>query len=285
MSMHRLRVGASALVVGLLLAPIPSAAAVNNTWTRVAAGTTGGISGAAPAASGWVVVRDNKAAGQNRIALLGANGKLTLLSWPGSAPQDLESLAAVPGATGQYVAVTSKGLAHLIAVGGSAVTVQRTFQLPKVSNNVEGFALTRIGSTTVALWATRGSTTAAAQIRAATLDLSTATFGAISNAPVRVPYPTANLRQVSDLMVSGGRVVVSSASDPGANGPFDSAVYDVGSVSLTPKKAVLTLATPRSLGTFSGHKIEGIACSGGNGIVGSDDEKQGGWVRAASICG
>ena len=106
----------------------------------------------------------------------------------------------------------------------------------------------------------------------------------MTSAKVTVPYPTANVRQISDLALVGTRLIASSASDPGANGPFDSAMYRIGSLGFDGVRAVLTMHTPQSLGTFPGHKMEGIACSGTTGLVGSDDENQGGWVRTASFC-
>jgi hypothetical protein len=96
---------------------------------------------------------------------------------------------------------------------------------------------------------------------------------------------TKSLRQVSDLKVVAGRLVIASTSDPGNDGPFTSALYDVGTVTVSAGKAVLQLAPPASLGQFPGHKVEGIACSGTTGILGSDDEKGGGWIAPFAFCG
>lgn len=58
---------------------------------------------------------------------------------------------------------------------------------------------------------------------------------------------------------------VSSASDPGNNGPFDSAVYDVGALSLSSGRARLTLTRRRP---WVPTRVEGIACQGtaGSGL-------------------
>jgi hypothetical protein len=141
------------------------------------------------------------------------------------------------------------------------------------------------GTSIVAVWAIRGSSTAPGTVYAATFDPATAAFGAVTTGRVSVPYPTTNLRQIADLSISAGRLIGSATSDPGTSGPFASALYDLGSVSVSAGKAALSLQTPVSLGRYAGHKIEGITCSGSGGLLGSDDEKQGGSVRTADICG
>ena len=275
------------LVAGILTLPLASPAeAVDVTWTRVGTGITQGVSGLAPhAAGGWVVVRDNKTAGQNRVALLSDAGTVTPLTWPGTAPQDIEAVSAVPGSTGRYAVVTSGGAGRIIAVNGSALTVVRSFTLPSGKVENEGFSLVRISTTTVAVWGNRGSTSTPGRLYAATFNTSTGAFGRVVNGTVSVPYPTTGVRHISDVAVVGSRLVVSSASDNGNNGPFDSALYDVGTVSLASGRARLTLVTPQSLGTYDDHKIEGIACKGTTGLLGTDDENLGGFVAPGAFCG
>jgi hypothetical protein len=270
-------------VLALLLGVAdPAGAAV---WTRVGTGITQGVSGAAPAASsGWVLVRDNKAAGQNRVALLSTAGVVTPLSWPGTAPQDLEAITAVPGQAGRFAVVTSAGAGRIVTVSGTTLSVGRSFTLPVGRDQNEGFSLVVLAGTTVAVWGNRGASATPGRVYAATFTVSTGAFGAVVQGRVAVPYPTGNVRHVSDLAVVAGRIVVSSASDPGDNGPFDSAVYDVGGVSLASGRARIALSTPTSLGAFPGHKVEAIACRGSSGILGTDDENLGGWITAATFC-
>lgn len=284
----RSRSTAAAVAVAALLAHTASsagaAAAAGPEWTLSGVGTAGTISGAAPASQGWLLVRDAKTAGQNRVSLLDDQDRITALAWPGTPPDDLEAVDAVPGRADEYLAVTSTGQAHHIRVGPSGLTVLRRLSLPRGAA-VEGLALVPAGGTTVAVWASRGSTTKPGKLLAATVDLTTWSFGPIDTAQVTVPFPTTDVRHVSDLEVVGTRLVVSSASDPGARGPFDSALYDVGTVALSGGRARLTTTTPVTLGTFPGHKVEAVACSNGTGLLGSDDEKLGGWIRTASFCG
>jgi hypothetical protein len=277
------------LAVGLavvsLTVQISPASAITDEWTSVGLGAATTISGIAPATSGWVVVRDNKKATQNRVALLDDNATVTPLTWPGTPPVDLESVDAVPGRADTYAVLASAGTGWLLTAQPTGLTLIRPFTLPTTVKNVESFALADDGGVTVAVWATRGSTTAAAKVFAATFDPDSGTFGPTSTGKVRVPYPTTSVRQVSDLKVVSGRLIAASTSDPGSTGPFTSALYDVGSVTLSLGNAVLQLQTPVELGRYDGHKVEGIACANGVGILGSDDEKAGGAVRTAAFCG
>lgn len=276
---------ATATVVALLVgAAGPGAAA---TWTRVGTGITGGISGAAATSSGsagWVVVRDNKSAGQNRIALVSRSGVLTPLTWPGSAPQDLEAIAAIPNQPGRYAALTSTGQGFVVGISGTTVTKVSSFVLPRGTVDIEGLAIVRISNTNVAVWAKRGSTSTPATLYAATFKVSESTFGPVVTGSVKVPYPTSNVRHVADLAIGKGRLLGAAASDPGDNGPFDSALYDLGTVGLVSGKATLNLSAPRSLGKYAGHKIEAVACSGTGGLLGSDDENKGGWITGYAAC-
>ncbi len=271
------------VAVGMLA--ISSAANGDVTWTRVGTGITQGVSGIAPAPSGWVLVRDNKSTGQNRVALLTDANAVTNLTWPGTAPSDLEAIDAVPTQANQYAVVTSAGVGRIINISGSTLSVVRNFTLPSGKVQNESFALTRIGTTTVAVWANRGTAAAGGKLFAATFNPSTGAFGQVAQATVQVPYPTVNVRPISDAKIlSGGRIVISSASDSGNNGPFSAAAYAVGTVNFSGGRARLAVNTPMSLGTYAAHKVEAIGCKGSIGILGTDDENLGGWVAAETFC-
>jgi hypothetical protein len=272
----------AALVV-IALVPAPSQG--DASWTRLGSGSTRGISGLAVSPSGWVIARDNKSAGQNRIALLSPALQVTELSWPGTAPQDLESVAAVPGTANRYVACTSARACSVFDIAGSTITVRRTFTLPVGGSQNEALTFTTAaGGATVALWADRGSPTAPGKLHAATVDLGAWTFGKAVTLKVTVPWPTGAVRHVTDAAVVAGHVIVASATDPGANGPFNSAVYDVATLGQSGTRITLTGHSPTELGRFPGHKIEGLSCAAGADLLGTDDEKAGGSVASLEIC-
>ncbi|MFC4328821.1 hypothetical protein ACFPC0_13505 [Streptomyces andamanensis] len=252
-----------------------------------------------------LIARDNKLPGENRIARLtyrpGEPGRATVvqpLDWRGdAAPIDLEALEAVPGTSDEYLAVASRGLIYHLKVtdDGNAAEVRDLSPLPAIGqgDNFESLTLVSRHGKLVAVWADRGEgDDRAATLYAAPLSFNTygeSVFGAVTKAVYRAPYPTGDVRHVSDLSVTdSGRLLIASASDEGDDGPFDSAVSDAGSVSLDRSGQVrLTMAkSPKVLRKFKGHKVEAVDCVSGSGVavLGTDDENAGGGVTTARIC-
>jgi hypothetical protein len=279
-------------------------------WQQVGLDIRSGVSGLAVTSHSGrayraLVALDNKRPGEHRIARVtyraGESGHATdvqPLEWKGGAePIDLEALEAVPGTSDEYLAVASRGLVyHLESTDdGKAVEVRDLSPLPAIGrgDNFEGFTLVSQHGGLAAVWADRGE----GHDRPATLyaaplsfnEYGESTFGAVTKAVYRAPYPSGDVRHVSDLSVTdSGRLLISSASDEGDDGPFDSAVSDAGSVSIDRSGRVrLRVARhPEALRTFEDHKVEAVECVSGSGIavLGTDDENAGGAVTAARIC-
>lgn len=291
-------VAAAVAAAALLAAPTPR---MGDAWHRVGDGMAAGISGmtARERADGGVeslIVRDNKEAGQNRLALVrwapGAAPVAAPLAWRGTPPADLEALDAVPGRSGEYVAVASRGTAYHFRLARGEARVLHTFELPGATKDTafEGFALTALrGSSIVAVWANRGEDSRPATLRAARFDAERGVEGEVAALPFRAPFPTLRVRHVSDAkVVADGRVLVSSASDPGDDGPFTSALNDAGRVSVEADGTVrLTARGPAEpLETYEGHKIEALApllSDSSRALLGTDDENDGGSVRMTRL--
>jgi hypothetical protein len=279
-------------------------------WQQVGLDIRSGVSGLAVTSHSGrtyraLVVLDNKRPGENRIARLtygpGESGRATgvqPLEWQGGAePVDLEALEAVPGTSDEYLAVASRGLVyHLKSTDdGKAVEVRDLSPLPAIGqgDNFEGFTLVSQHGGLAAVWADRGEgSDRPATLYAAPLSFNEygeSTFGAVTRAVYRAPYPTGDVRHASDLSVTdSGRLLISSASDEGDDGPFDSAVSDAGWVSLdrSGQVRVRMARHPEVLRKFEDHKVEAVDCVSGSGIavLGTDDENAGGAVTTARIC-
>ncbi|WP_181764491.1 hypothetical protein [Streptomyces albidus (ex Kaewkla and Franco 2022)] len=278
-------------------------------WQSVGEGKTSGVSGIAVTGTGSVkdgvdaiVVRDNKKSDENRISSVtyeeGKDPEVEPLEWEGDPlPSDLESLDNVPGEQGGYLAVASSGTAYHLQVADGAAKVVDTFTLPALESGdeIENLALgappASAGATAqegklVAVWGDRGEDDRPGMLHAAPVSFDSAgkaEFGEVQSAEVRAPYPTEKVRHASDTKITkSGALLVSSASDPGDDGPFDSAVYTAGRVTLSDSGAVtLSVAKdPEALKNFEGHKIESLACLPGSddAVLGTDDENDGGSV-------
>ncbi|MFD7321471.1 hypothetical protein ACFV9D_10320 [Streptomyces sp. NPDC059875] len=297
---------AAATTLLAVLGTAPSGAA--GAWQQVGADARSGVSGLAyegRTADGsgvhLLAVHDNKRTGQQRLSrITHGEGSDTVapITWDGPEPVDLEAIEAIPGMPGEYVALTGRGIVYRLKVSGSTATVVDYTPLPAIGegDDFESFALVAQNGKLAALWADRG----AGADRPATLYAAPLTFaswgqplfGAVTRRAYRAPYPTdGGTRHISDIVVTdAGRVLVSSAADAGDDGPFDSALTDAGrvTVSTSGRVRVALDASPTVLGTFPQYKIEAVEClpgsAAGDGVLGTDDENFGGYVRTMSIC-
>ena len=278
-------------------------------WEQVGDDIASGVSGLAvtshaPHGLHALAVRDNKKPGENRIAEItyrpGLSAVISPITWHGGAePIDLEAIDAVPGTSDEYIAVASRGLAYHLKLtdSGESVQVLDLTPLPAIGSgdNFESFALTSRNGRTAAVWADRGEgADRPATLYAAPFSINSygeSQFGTVKKATFRAPYPTGSVRHASDIDVTkSGRMLISSASDAGDDGPFDSAVTDAGklSVTATGKVRISVDESPEILAKFKGHKIEALRCVPGSGsgraALGTDDENAGGAVTTRHLC-
>ncbi|RZQ60159.1 hypothetical protein [Amycolatopsis suaedae] len=287
--MRRMLVGLLAVAGVLAFTPVAGA---GSSWVQVGADIRSGVSGVAVVERSdrridALVVRDNKKPGENRIARLtwrpGRAPAVEPLAWRGELPVDLESIDPVPGRPGEYVTLASGGKGFHIKLESGAVSVLGTFTLPagQPGDDYESFALVAQRDRTVALWADRGQDARPSTLYSAEFDVDDLTFGPARSVTFRAPSPATHVRHISDLDVTAnGRLVVSSASDPGDDGPFASAVHVIGQLADGPE--VTLLDKPRTMATYPGRKIEALTLLGRSGdsmLLGTDDENLGGWVR------
>ena len=279
-----------------LVAAAPSFGGPTREWTKVGEGILGGISGCALATHAadrteFLAVHDNKKAGEPRLAWItvtGAKTEAKELAWPAGKeePVDLESVSAVPGKAGEFVALASAGrLFHVAVANGSVTLLGDPIDMPRPERpekpNYEGFTLQVLGGSLVAVWADRGDGAAPATLFWGPFDLSTgATLE--DHATVSVPFPpAATTRDVSDLFLDTcGVLWGAAASDPGDDGPFESAVYVLGTLRKTEKKGFRFQPNPALTRVRSfARKVEALALvhgAEGGTAFGSDDENLGG---------
>ncbi|MFF7234501.1 hypothetical protein [Streptomyces sioyaensis] len=295
----------SATTVALAaLATAPAHA--DGSWQKVGSDARTGVSGLAyegrtedGTAVRALVVHDNKLAGQQRLSRIThreGSDDVSLLTWDGAEPVDLEAIEGVPGAPGEFMALASRGIVYHLNVTGSTATVIDYSPLPRIGagDNFEGFALVSQNGKLAALWADRGAGAARpSAVYAAPVTFTPwgqPEFGAVTRKSYQAAYPTDGAtRHVSDISVTeSGKVTVSSAADAGDDGPFDSVVSQAGTVTVTAtgKVRLVLAATPIVIGKFPQHKVEGLECLPGSSeaLLGTDDENLGGYLRTASLC-
>ena len=239
-----------------------------------------------------LVVHDNKKRGEPRFALISLRSQepiqYTPLSWEWDEDQvDMESLSRVPEEKSTFVAMSSRGAAFYIRLNEAEKRVDTIlkFKVPETSDqsNFEGLSVQKIDKKLVLIWGHRGQDEVAGALFWGELDLQKGKVSRTKWEKVRMPWPGKGIRHISDLKVDEtGSLIISSASDQGDDGPFDSAVYLAGVFSVKDGDIALKLSSaPTRLQAFRGHKVEAIELLPNGGMVmGTDDENFGGWVYA-----
>jgi hypothetical protein len=281
-----------ALLKAMLLVPDPALA---QQWRPVRGGILFGISGMTLVKQQsnemeFLIVHDNKGKDEGRLAVITIKGEAQPeyipLTWPSNVelPIDLEAIASIPGSINAFMALSSSGKVYHIRLNhNKTISVLKVFALPGITprTNLEGFTLQEIDANLVAVWAHRGAGEEAATIYWGKLNLNTYQISQTSSANLKVPLPTgANVRHISDLKVDkAGILFIASVTDPGNDGPFESAVYVAGyfgggrnAIALSPNPDLVPLYH------YNYHKIEAIELvpgAAGGVILGTDDENLG----------
>ncbi|WP_299410749.1 hypothetical protein [Acaryochloris sp. IP29b_bin.148] len=299
MKIHRLL----ATLLGVWLSSSWGFATANPRWRPVQPGKRKGVSGLAfvnqqGGTCQFLAVHDNKGdLDQPRLALLTVPPHGTIqyqpLTWPADQPLpvDLEALTVVPRTQHtEYMAVTSLGQIYHVRLDSPThtLTVLRSLQIPPHSKliNIEGFALQQMEDQLMAVWAHRGEEEDPAMLFWGSVDLTTDKIAVQGSRSWRVPWPLNQVRHVSDLQIApDGTLYITAASDPGDQGPFQSAMYVLGRFpflpSLSRRAAPSEGPDPSTLVPlyrFGFNKVEALALIPGQngGIVwASDDEKFG----------
>jgi hypothetical protein len=270
------------------------AACANSRWSRVSKSREMNISGMAviehnEQRTTFVVVHDNKSINDPHAGLVTVGREkphYTPLEWQGEdIPVDLEAITGVPGDAKSFMALTSAGKVYQVRVdlGNNRIEVTRTFFVPSIPAecNFEGLSLETIDGVLLVVWAESGLSAKPATLYWGVLDLQNGTFSRAGSAVIKVPYPTANVRHISDLKIeTNGEVLVSSAADPDPDGPFASAIYSIGTLSVADDQSVVfkQAMPPKQLYSFPDHKVEALESvpgRSGGWAFGSDDENLG----------
>jgi len=268
-------------------------------WQPVRGGVLFGISGMALVEQqshtlNFLIVHDNKQSNQGRLAIISIHNyeqaQYLPVEWTTHTPLpvDLEAITAVPGKNNtDFIALTSFGKAYYLQLDAGKKTVAAIgqFNLPPLpkGSNLEAFALQNIDDKLVAMWAHRGAGAEPAIVYWGILDLVKYQITLAGSSSLQVPFPSENVRHISDLKIDPtGVVYITSASDAGDDGPFQSAVYIAGSLGFNSNK-IIWRQNSEFIPLHRSHyrKIEAIELvSGAKGgvVLGTDDENLGSYV-------
>jgi hypothetical protein len=241
----------------------------------------------------FLVVHDRKKPQDPRLSELtwkkGEQPFLTHLDWCDSdkIPVDLEAITAVPQHEKDYLVLESRGKVTRIQFeDATTCTVTAQFTLPTATpdSNMEGLSLHCFGENCLLVWAERGNDKIPAKMSWARFDVNENKLDSsqVKSFDFKAPYPLTNLRSISELVMdSRGNVWVAASSDAGDDGPFQSAIYSLGTFSLQNNQfnwQVGKSIKPVAQFERDTVKIEGLFFTPNGLIMGAENENLGGKV-------
>ncbi|MDG2385093.1 MAG: hypothetical protein P8N76_25710 [Pirellulaceae bacterium] len=221
-------------------------------------------------------------------------------TFQGISPNDLESIAKVPGENTLLLCESgnSKDNPAIQNIFKARITAQGieivdAVKWPVLVHNVEATAVARIGEKYVFLFAERASNQQSTQLSWLEFNPADMSF---SGEPQHVTFASPDPDRYNRIIVgldvdSDGTIYSLSAFDAEEagfpnpdNGPFAGGIYAIGMVSATDGKPMIQLfEKPQSLATVDGQKPESITVRETNDakeiFYGTDDENYGGVIR------
>ena len=252
-----------------------------NDWRKVHGSRQYSISGVAKFEKGFLVVHDNKKKSQPRISYLDKSLKLRKLVWPEpKLPYDLEALHKMPGFTNKFIAMESTGKAYIFYIDpfNFRIEIVQTFTLPGISNkmNLEGLAIYNSAQGQIFLYGDRGSNKRSSTLIVALYDPTNHNIFEVSKFEFELPVPEKSKRNIADLTIDiNGGVWTAATSDPGNNGPFKTAIYQVGQMNNTGTFDFNHPSLLKPLMIIENQKVEAMIFDKGDLILMTDNENFG----------
>tara|TARA_B000000475_G_scaffold161673_1_gene130239 strand:+ start:692 stop:1543 length:852 start_codon:yes stop_codon:yes gene_type:complete len=256
-------------------------AMTQNDWRKVHGSRQFSISGVANFEKGFIVVHDNKKKDQPRISYLDKSFKIRKLIWPEpKLPYDLEALYRIPGYKNKFITMESTGKAYLFYIDpfNFRIEVVHTFTLPGLSNkmNLEGFAIFNSAQGQIFLYGDRGSNKRNSTLITALYDPSNHNIYEVNKFEIELPIPKKSKRNIADLTIDiNGGVWTSATSDPGNNGPFKTAIYQIGQMNNTGTFDFNHPSLLNPLMVIENQKVEAMIFDNGDLILMTDNENYG----------
>ena len=252
-----------------------------NDWRKVHGSREYSISGVAKFEKGFLVVHDNKKKSQPRISYLDKSLRLRKLVWPEpKLPYDLEALHKMPGFKNKFIAMESTGKAYIFYIDpfNFRIEIVQTFTLPGISNkmNLEGLAIYNSAQGQIFLYGDRGSNKRSSTLIVALYDPTNHNIFEVSKFEAELPIPEKSKRNIADLTIDiNGGVWTAATSDPGNNGPFKTAIYQVGQMNNTGTFDFNHPSLLKPLMIIENQKVEAMIFDKGDLILMTDNENFG----------
>ena len=265
----------------LLIFTLFSLVVSQDRWIQIHGSRQFSISGMAKFEKGFLVVHDNKKKKQARISYLDKSFKLRKLVWPEpKLPYDLEALHKMPNYSNKFIAMESTGKAYIFLIDPFDFRIEllQTLTLPGITNkmNLEGLAVYNSAQGQIFIYGDRGSDKRSSTLITAFYEPDNHKIYEVNKFVIDLPVPKNDKRNIADLTIdNNGAVWTSATSDPGNDGPFKTAIYQIGQMSNVGTFNFNHPSLLKPLIMIDNQKVEAMLFDKGELILMTDNENLG----------
>lgn len=253
----------------------------NDDWKTIHGDRLYSVSGIAPFKDRYMVVHDNKKKGQPRISYIDWDFKIHPIAWPeAKLPYDLEAIVTIPGYENRFILMESTGICYELTIDPATLWTKliHSFTLPdlKPNMNLEGLTIYPSGQGLVFIYGDRGSDKRKSTLFTAFFNPKKRSFYEVNQFTFDLPKPKKHKRNIADLALKAdGSVWTSATSDPGNNGPFTTAIYELGEINHAGTFTPIHPELQQPIMEFGGQKVEAMMFHKGHLVFMTDNENFG----------
>ena len=250
-------------------------------WSQIHDTREYSISGVALFNDGYIVVHDNKKKNQARVSFVDEKLKISRLVWPEPLlPFDLEAVEELPNYKNRFILMESTGKCYEVYIDpiDYRIDVLNTFTLPGLrwNMNLEGLTIYDSSQGLVFIYGDRGSDTRKSKLITVFFNHKKIRFYDINSYTLDLKEPMKNKRNIADLSINqNGDIWTSATSDPGNNGPFSTALYDIGKINPAGKFELIHPDLQKPVMIFKHQKVEAMLFHDSDLILMTDNENFG----------
>ena len=186
----------------------------------------------------------------------------------------------MPNYSNKFIAMESTGKAYIFLIDPFDFRIEllQTLTLPGITNkmNLEGLAVYNSAQGQIFIYGDRGSDKRSSTLITAFYEPDNHKIYEVNKFVIDLPVPKNDKRNIADLTIdNNGAVWTSATSDPGNDGPFKTAIYQIGQMSNVGTFDFNHPSLLKPLIMIDNQKVEAMLFDKGELILMTDNENLG----------